>query len=194
MKQLNSVAKLVNKFNKLPGVGTKTALRYAYSVIDMSSQDVDDFCDALRQVKAEVKYCEKCGNFTDKQVCEICEKRDSKTIIVVTYPKDVMALEKVGGHTGVYHVLHGTISPLDGRGPNEIRIKELLARLQDTNEIILATNPDVEGEATAMYIAKLVKPLGVKVTRIAQGISMGSDIEYADEVTLMRALESRVEL
>ncbi len=194
MKQLKSVASLVNKFSKLPGVGSKTALRYAYSVIDMSQDDVDEFCNALQQLKKEVKYCEKCGNFTDQNICEICSKRNADTIIVVTYPKDVLALEKVSGHSGVYHVLHGTISPLEGRGANDIRIKELLSRLQDTKEIILATNPDVEGEATAMYIAKLIKPLGVKVSRIAQGISMGSDIEYADEVTLMHALDGRIEL
>ncbi len=194
MKQLDSVAKLINKFTKLPGVGAKTAQRYAYSVIDMSQNDVDEFCDALAEIKKKVRYCNVCGNFTDKETCEICSKRKSDTIIVVTYPKDVLSLERVGGYGGVYHVLHGTISPLDGRGPNDIRIKELLARLGETKEIILATNPDVEGEATAMYIAKLVKPLGVKTTRIAQGIAMGSDIEYADELTLMHAIDGRVEI
>ncbi len=194
MKQLDSVAKLINKFSKLPGVGAKTAQRYAYSIIDMAQSDVDEFCDALQEIKAKVRYCSVCGNFTDREVCEICSKRDESTIIVVTYPKDVLALEKVGGFGGVYHVLHGTISPLEGRGPNDIRVKELLGRLANANEVILATNPDVEGEATALYIAKLTKPLGIKTTRIAQGIAMGSDIEYADEVTLMHALDGRIEL
>lgn len=194
MKQLDCIAKLINKFSKLPGVGAKTAQRYAYSIIDMAQTDVDEFCTALQEIKKQVRYCDECGNFTDRDICDICSKRDKSTIIVVTYPKDVLALEKVGGYNGVYHVLHGTISPMDGRGPNDIRIKELLARLGGAKEIIIATNPDVEGEATALYIAKLTKPLGVKTTRIAQGISMGSDIEYADEVTLMHAIEGRIEL
>jgi len=192
MKQLDSIAKLINKFQKLPGVGYKTAQRYAYSVIDMSLDDVDDFIFALSDVKQSVCYCDVCGNFADSKTCKICLNRNSNTVLVVAYPKDVLALEKLGTANN-YHVLHGTLSPLEGRGPNEIRIKELLARLNNGNisEVILATNPDVEGDATAMYIAKLIKPLGVKVSRIAQGISMGSDIEYADEVTLARAIEAR---
>lgn len=190
----DSINKLAHKFSKLPGVGAKTALRYAYAVIDMSRGDVDEFCAALRDVKDNVKYCSKCGNFTESDTCEICQKRPAEVICVVTYPKDVVAMEKAHAFRGVYHVLHGTISPLEGRGVDDIRIKELLARLNGVKEVILATNPDVEGEATAMYIAGLLKPLGVKVTRIAQGISMGSDIEYADEVTLSRALDARVEL
>ncbi|MCL2061685.1 MAG: recombination mediator RecR [Firmicutes bacterium] len=195
MKQLDSIAKLINRFCKLPGVGAKTAQRYAYGVIGMSDEDAQAFCDAIKEVKQKVCYCEVCGNFADAQICAICSVRKPSCIIVVSYPKDVLAFEKAGGVSGVYHVLHGTISPLEGRGPNDIRIKELLARLKEgTEEIILATNPDVEGEATAMYIAKLIKPMGVRVTRIAQGISMGSDIEYADEVTLQRALEGRIVL
>jgi len=190
MKQLDSIAKLINRFQKLPGVGYKTAQRYAYSVIDMSLDDVDSFIFALSEVKAKVKYCTVCGNFCDSDKCDICQKRNSSIIVVVAYPKDVLALEKAGTLNS-YHVLHGTLSPLEGRGPNDLKIKELLARLNGVEEIILATNPDVEGEATAMYIAKIIKPLGVKVTRIAQGISMGSDIEYADEVTLARAIEAR---
>ena len=195
MKQLDSIAKLINRFQKLPGVGAKTAQRYAYGVIGMTEADVVDFCLALSEVKEKVRYCKTCGNFTDKELCDICTQRESASIIVVSYPKDVLAFEKAGGIKGVYHVLHGTLSPLDGRGPNDIRVKELLLRLNDgVKEVILATNPDVEGEATAMYIAKLIKPLGMRVTRIAQGISMGSDIEYADEVTLLRAIEGRIEV
>ena len=190
----DSIMKLAHEFSRLPGVGAKTAMRYAYAVIDMKQEDAEEFIRAVADVKKNVHYCAKCGNFTEKDVCDICEKRSSDVICVVTYPKDVAAMEKSRCFNGVYHVLHGTISPLDGRGPDDIRIKELLARLDGVKEVIIATNPDVEGEATAMYIARLIKPLGVKVTRIAQGISMGSDIEYADEVTLSRAIESRVEL
>ena len=191
---MDSISRLAHKFSKLPGVGAKTAMRYAYAVIGMSENDADEFCRAIADVKRNVKYCTKCGNFTEDEVCEICRKRNADVICVVTYPKDVAAMEKAHAFRGVYHVLHGTISPLEGRGADDIRVKELLARLEGVREVILATNPDVEGEATAMYIARLVKPLGIKVTRLAQGISMGSDIEYADEVTLSRALESRVEL
>jgi len=195
MKQLDSIAKLINRFQKLPGVGYKTAQRYAYSVIDMTEQDVALFIEAVSEVKERVRYCDICGNFSDKDRCDICKSRESDTIIVVSYPKDVLAFERAKRVMGVYHVLHGTISPLDGRGPNEIRIKELLARLStDIKEVILANNPDVEGEATAMYLARLIKPMGIKVTRISTGISMGSDIEYADEVTLLRAIEGRVEV
>lgn len=189
---MDSINKLAHKFSKLPGVGAKTAMRYAYAVIGMSETDAAEFCRAIEDVKRNVKYCSHCGNFTEDDVCEICRKRNGDVICVVTYPKDVAAMEKAHVFRGVYHVLHGTISPLDGRGADDIRVKELLARLDGVNEVILATNPDVEGEATAMYIARLIKPLGIKVTRLAQGISMGSDIEYADEVTLGRALESRV--
>ncbi|MCL2374947.1 MAG: recombination mediator RecR [Firmicutes bacterium] len=193
MRQLDSIAKLINRFQKLPNVGAKTAQRYAYAIIDKSQAEVDDFCAILQEVKAKVRYCDCCGNFSDSETCDLCQRRNSPIIIVVAYPKDVLALEKAGGQNGLYHVLHGTISPLEGRGPNDIRIKELLPRLKENiEEVILATNPDVEGEATAMYIAKLIKPLGIKCSRIAQGISMGSDIEYADEVTLQRAIEGRV--
>lgn len=192
--QIEPIAKLINKFTKLPNVGAKTAQRYAYGVINMSTSEVREFCDCLMDVKMNVRYCNKCGNFTDKDVCDICRTRDSGTICVVAYPKDVLALERVSGYRGVYHVLHGTLSPMEGRGAEDIRIKELLARLADVTEVIMATNPDVEGEATAMYIARILKPMGIKVTRIAQGISMGSELEYADEVTLTRALESRITL
>lgn len=191
MKQLDCIMRLSNKFSRLPGVGAKTAQRYAYSVIDMSDSEVEDFISALRDVKTQVKYCSVCGNFTDKDVCDICARRDKSVICVVAYPKDVLALERVSGYRGVYHVLHGTLSPLEGRTPDSLKIKELLARLDGVEEIILATNTDVEGEATAMYIARLIKPMGVKVSRIAQGISMGSELEYADEVTLTKALEKQ---
>ena len=145
-------------------------------------------------VKNTVRRCSVCNDFTDKPVCDICSTRDNSVICVVSYPKDVIAMEKVSGYKGVYHVLNGTISPLDGRGPEDIDVKGLLRRLDGVREVIMATNPDVEGEATAIYISRLIKPLGIKVSRIAQGISMGSEVEYADEVTLTRAMESRTEL
>lgn len=190
----DSIKKLASSFSRLPGVGSKSALRYAYAVLDMSEKDVENFCEAMREVKEKIRFCVKCGNYSEAEICPLCSVRPSDTICVVSYPRDVSAMEKSHAFNGVYHVLHGTISPLDGRGPNDIRIKELLARLDGVKEVIIATNPDVEGEATAMYIARLIKPLGIKVTRLAQGIAMGSDIEYADEVTLSKAIESRTEL
>lgn len=190
------IERLIGAFRTLPGVGYKTAQRYAYFIINSNEASVDNFADAMIDAKKKIKYCTECGNYTDREVCTICERRNKKVICVVTEPKDVVAMEKVKNFDGVYHVLHGTLSPLENRGPNDIRIKELLKRVNenDVTEVIMATNPDVEGDATAMYIAKLLKPLGVKTTRIAQGIAMGSDIEYADEVTLSRALESRREI
>ncbi|MBR1984309.1 MAG: recombination protein RecR, partial [Clostridia bacterium] len=154
------------------------------------------FADAIMQVKNNVVECKECGDYTDKEVCDICSRRKTDTICVVKEPKDVLAMEKVKNFDGVYHVLHGTISPMENKGPNDIRIKELVERVNkyNTKEVIMATNPDVEGDVTATYIAKLLRPLGVKVTRLAQGISMGSDIEYADEVTLSRAMEARREI
>lgn len=193
MKQPDSLSRLINKFTFLPGVGTKTAQRYAYAVMDMSADEVREFADALLDVKNKIRLCGVCGGLSEEEVCPICRTRDSRVICVVAYPKDILAMEKAG-FNGVYHVLHGTISPMDGRGPDDIRVKELLPRLATAEEVIMATNPDVEGEATALYIAKLIKPLGVKVTRLAQGISLGSDIEYADEITLSRAIDSRTEL
>ena len=190
------VEKLINRFQQLPGVGYKTAQRYAYSILEMEDEDVKSFSEALIDVKSNVHFCKVCGNFTENEICDICLKRSSKIICVVKEPKDVIAMEKVKDYEGTYHVLHGCISPLDGKGPNDIRIKELLTRVNsgEVEEVIMATNPDVEGEATAMYIARLLKPLGIKCTRLAQGISIGSDIEYADEVTLGRALSQRIEL
>lgn len=194
MRQPEVIERLVNHFASLPGVGRKTAQRYAYAVIDMTDEDAKSFAEAITDVKEKVKFCSVCGNLTDKDVCDICASRSHDVICVVAEPKDVLALERVAGRTFVYHVLGGTLSPLDGRGPEKLRIKQLLGRLDGVKEVIMATNPDVEGEATAMYIARLLRPLGVKVTRLAQGISMGSEIEYADEVTLTRALESRTEI
>lgn len=194
MRQPEVIERLVNRFASLPGVGRKTAQRYAYAVIDMTDEDAKSFAEAITDVKEKVKFCSVCGNLTDKDVCDICASRNHDVICVVAEPKDVLALERVAGRTFVYHVLGGTLSPLDGRGPDKLRIKQLLGRLDGVKEVIMATNPDVEGEATAMYIARLLRPLGVKVTRLAQGISMGSEIEYADEVTLTRALESRTEI
>lgn len=187
------IERLIEYFRSLPGVGYKTAQRYAYSIIEGDKERAKNFSAAILEVKEKIGFCKECGNYTDKEVCDICSKRDKQTICVVKSPRDVISMEKVKTYNGVYHVLFGTLSPLEGRGPNDIRIKELLHRVQrdDVKEVIMATDPDVEGDATAMYIAKLLKPLGVKVTRLAQGIAMGSDLEYADEVTLSRALESR---
>ena len=193
MNQIEALEKLVCAFRSLPGVGLKTAQRYAYKIINSDKSYAEDFSDAILQAKEKIGYCKECGDFTDKEICDICSNRNPNIICVVKEPKDVVAIEKSKSFSGVYHVLHGTISPLENRGPNDIRIKELLERIQkhSTKEVIMATNPDVEGDATAMYIAKLLKPLAVKVTRLAQGVSMGSELEYADEVTLSRALEGR---
>ena len=188
--------RLIAKFRSLPGVGLKTAERYAYFIIKSKPEIAADFADAIVSAKEKIHYCSECGNFTDKTVCDICTKRNPKTICVVAEPKDVAVMEKVKNFDGVYHVLHGTLNPLENRGPDDLRIKELLARVNkyETNEVIMATNPDVEGDATAYYIAKILKPFGVKVTRIAQGVSAGTDLEFADTVTLSRALDSRTEL
>lgn len=194
MKYIEPLAKLIAELSKLPSVGEKTAARYAYAILEASDEDVNALVDAIKAVREKVHFCSVCGNFTEGDVCEICATRKPTTICVVKEPRDVTALEKVKGYEGVYHVLHGVISPIDRVGPDDIRIKELLARLDGVEEVILATNPDVEGEATAMYIARLIKPLGIKVTRIARGLPEGSVIEYADEGTLMRALNSRITL
>ncbi len=183
----------MNEFSKLPGVGKKTAQRYAYKVISMSESEARAFADAIVNVKRKVRFCRICGNFTENDVCDVCLTRDRSQICVVKEPKDVIALEKLHEYKGVYHVLHGVIDPMNGVSPNDIRIKELLDRVGEggVKEVIMATNPDVEGEATAMYIAKLLKPLGVTVTRLARGVPVGSELEYADEVTLARALIER---
>jgi len=192
---IEPIGRLVNQFTKLPGVGKKTALRYAYKIIDMSAEDALAFAESITECKKKVRYCSVCGNFSEDEVCEICKQRDKSVICVVKEPKDVIAMEKLREFKGVYHVLHGVISPIDGIGPNDIRIKELLSRVSDgVTEVIIATNPDVEGDATAMYIAKLLKPLAVKVTRLAHGIPIGGEIEYTDEVTLSRAFLERKEI
>lgn len=193
---IEPIGKLINQFSHLPGVGNKTAARYAYHIINIKESEAKEFADAIMDVKKKVKFCSVCGNYTDNDPCPICKNVKHEIICVVAEPKDVAVIDRVKNFSGGFHVLHGTISPLSGRGPNDIRIKELLSRIsaEDIKELIIATNPDVEGEATAMYIAKLVKPLGIKVTRIAQGVAMGSDLEYADEVTLSRAIEDRREI
>lgn len=194
MNYVKPLSKLIAELTKLPGVGEKTAARYAYSILNYSDEDVSALVSAIDDVKKNVHFCKVCGNFTENEVCDICQTRDKSIICVVKEPKDVLAFEKIKGYKGVYHILHGVISPMDHVGPNDIRIKELLSRLDGVQEVILATNPDVEGEATAMYIASLIKPLGIKCTRIARGLPEGSVIEYADENTLSQALKLRVEL
>ena len=190
------IEKLIEYFRQLPGVGKKTAQRYAFYIIENSKEKADNFANAIKEVKEKVKLCSVCGNYSTSDICPICQTRNRKVICVVQEPKDVVSMEKVKSFDGVYHILFGTISPLENRVPNDIKIKELLQRVQNdkVEEVIMATNPDVEGDATAMYISRLLKPLGVKVTRLAQGIAMGSDIEFADEVTLERALEQRKEI
>lgn len=190
---IEPIGRLINEFTKLPGVGAKTAQRYAYKVVNMTEEEAKNFAESILDAKRKVHYCKICGNFSEGEICEICKNRTAETICVVKEPKDCVAIEKLAEFNGVYHVLHGTISPLNGVGPSNIRIRELLERIKagGVKEIILATNPDVEGEATAMYISGLIKPLGIKVTRLASGISIGTDLEYADEVTLARAFVDR---
>ena len=193
---IEPIGRLINQFTKLPGVGSKTAQRYAYKIINMTEEEAAEFAESILRAKREVRYCSVCGNYTDKEVCDICSTRDGSVICVVKEPKDVLAMEKSHEFKGVYHVLHGALSPMEGITPNDIRIKELLARIAKggVREVIMATNPDVEGEATAMYISGLLKPLGIKVTRLAHGIPVGSELEYADEITLSRALLDRKEM
>lgn len=190
------IEKLISCFSKLPGVGRKSAIRYAYHIINSKEADVRSFAQALLDVKTQVHYCAVCGNFTDKEICDVCRTGDRTVVCVVAEPKDVLALEKVTDFGGTFHILHGLLNPLEGVTPNDIRIKELLTRVSQDNvqEVIMATSPTVEGEATAIYIGNLLKTLGVKVTRIAQGVSLGTDIEYVDEVTLSRAIEDRREI
>ena len=194
MKYIEPLARLIAQLSKLPSVGEKTAARYAYAILNSPAEEVNELVDAIRDVKQNVHFCKICGNYTENEICDICQTRKPSVICVVKEPKDIVALEKVKDFKGVYHVLGGVISPMEHIGPNDIRIKELLARLDGVEEVILATNPDVEGEATAMYIARLIKPMGIKVTRIARGLPEGSVIEYADESTLSLALSSRIEL
>lgn len=191
-----SIEKMVELFSSLPTIGRKTAQRLTFHILKRSNGFVEQFAKALLELKENVKYCSICHNFTDKDPCPICSspKRDNNTICVVEQPSDVMAIEKTTEYLGQYHVLHGVLNPLENIGPNDIKIKELLERLQDVNEIILAINPSIEGEATIQYIARTVKPIGVKVTRIARGIPMGAELEFTDEATITRAIEGRSEI
>lgn len=190
--------KLINELSKLPGIGGKTAQRLAFHILSMDDKEAMDLADAITEAKKSMTYCSVCGNLTDDDPCAICsdESRDKSVICIVESPKDVVAMEKIREYQGYYHVLHGAISPMDGIGPDDINLKSLIMRLQDeaVKEIIIATNPNIEGEATAMYIARLIKPSGIKVSRIAHGIPVGGDLEYADEVTLLKAVEGRREL
>ncbi len=189
---------LVDSFASLPGIGRKTARRLAFHVLNSSTEEAQRFADAIVNAKKLVKYCKICQNITDTDVCALCsnEKRNKSVICVTESPKDVISIENTHEYNGLYHVLHGAISPMDDIGPKDLKIVELLERLKDgtVNEVIMATNPTIEGEATAMYIAKLIKPLGVKVTRIANGVPVGGDLEYADQVTLTKAIEGRQEM
>lgn len=192
-----AIEKLIEEFAKLPSIGKKTAQRLTLHVLNLPEDEVREFADALVKARGGVKYCSICGNFTDTDPCAICSNpnRDRHIICVVEQPKDIMIMEKVKEYNGSYHVLHGNLSPMQGRGPQDIKIRELVSRMSaDVKEVIIATNPNIEGEATAMYISRILKPLDVKVTRIASGIPVGGDLEYADEVTLSKALEGRKEI
>lgn len=193
------LAALIRELSKLPGIGGKTAQRLAFHILSLDDKEANALAESITRAKAEMKYCSICGNLTDKDPCEICSdaSRDHTTICVVEQAKDVAAMERMKEYRGVYHVLHGAISPMDGIGPEDINLKQLIVRLQqndDVKEVILATNPTIEGEATAMYTARLIKPAGIKCTRIAHGIPVGGDLEYTDEVTLSKAIEGRNEL
>ena len=192
---IRPLANLYEQLRRLPGVGSKTAMRLAYHIIDMPAEEVQQLAEALSSAKKSIHYCSQCYNLTDGDKCAICSdpSRDSFTICVVEQPQDIAAMERSHGYNGLYHVLHGVLSPLDGVGPDKLRIRELFQRLQreSISEIIIATNSDVEGEATATYLAQLLKPIGITVSRIAHGLPMGGDLEYADEVTLSKALENR---
>lgn len=192
---IESLQKLAEQFGRMHGIGRKSAMKMAFSVLEMSDEEASEFAAAILEAKAKIHLCPICQNLTDKEICPICAdiQRDRSVICAVSDPKVVIAMEKVREYRGLYHVLHGVISPMNGITPDKLKIKELLARLEDgeVQEVIVATNPTVEGEATAMYISRLLKPMGVKVTRLAYGVPMGSDLEYADEITLFRAIEGR---
>ena len=189
--------KLIEQLSRLPGVGAKSAQRLAFHIINMPKEEVEGLASAMTDAKAHIKYCKECFTLTDDEICPICSNlnRDHKTIMVVENTRDLAAYEKTGKYNGVYHVLHGAISPMLGIGPSDIKLKELMKRLEgDVQEVIIATNSSLEGETTAMYISRLIKPTGIKVTRIASGVPVGGDLEYIDEVTLLRALDGRTEL
>ena len=198
MQYPEPIARLIASYMNLPGIGQKTATRLAFHTIDMKDEVVNEFAKSLLSVKRDLQFCSICGNITEEDPCEICadKTRDRSTILVVEEPKDVMAMEKMREYHGLYHVLHGVLSPMEGTGPDDINIAALIQRLhnEEVKEVILATNVTTEGEATAMYLSRLIKPAGIKVTRLAHGLAVGSDIEYADEVTLLKAVEGRREL
>ena len=199
MKQYpKSLGKLINELSKLPGIGDKTAQRLAFHVLSLSDKEAEALADAVVEAKHTLKYCSCCGNFTDKDPCDICadKERRQDVICVVESPKDVVAIERVGEYDGKYHVLHGVISAMEGIGPEDINLKSLITRLQNSEvqALIIATNPTIEGEATATYLARLIKPAGIKVTRIANGIPVGGDLEFTDKVTLLKAIEGRREI
>lgn len=192
-----AIEKLIDEFAKLPGIGYKTAQRLTLYVLNLPGEEVTQFAEALIKARGTLKFCSVCGNFTEHDPCSVCSNptRDHTTICVVEQPKDIMSIEKIRDFNGVYHVLHGNISPMQGRGPQDIRIKELVARMnREVQEVIVATNPTIEGEATAMYISRVLHPLEIKVTRIASGMPVGGDLDYADEVTLSKAMEGRKEI
>lgn len=192
-----AIEKLIDEFARLPGIGYKTAQRLTLHVLNLPQEEVTQFAEALIKARGTLKFCTTCGNFTEKDPCAVCSNptRDHNTICVVEQPKDIMSIEKIRDYNGVYHVLHGNISPMQGRGPQDIRIKELVARMnREVVEVIVATNPTIEGEATAMYISRVLHPLEIKVTRIASGMPVGGDLDYADEVTLSKAMEGRKEI
>lgn len=192
------IAKLIDSYMKLPGIGQKTATRLAFYTINMQEEDVTEFAKSLISVKRDLYYCKTCGNIAETELCDICQDktRDGSIILVVEETKDVMSMEKMREYRGLYHVLNGVLSPMDGTGPDDLNIASLIKRLhdEDVREVIVATNPTTDGEATAMYLSRLIKPAGIKVTRLAHGLSVGSDIEYADEITLLKAVEGRTEL
>lgn len=194
MDKIPPLENLIQKFTKLPGVGKKTAARYAYAILGMTDEDSNSFIDAIREVKEKVHFCKVCGNYTDGDVCEICSSLDNSIVCVVSEPKEVTAMEKIKDYNGVYHVLHGLLNPMAGVGPEDLNIKALLDRISGVKEVIVATASTIEGDATALYLSRLLKPLGVKVTRIARGLPAGSELEYADELTLSRALTDRKEI
>lgn len=199
MQYPEPISKLIDSYMKLPGIGSKTATRLAFYTIDMQEDDVTEFAQSLISTKRDLSYCSICGNITESDPCMICadKSRDNSKVVVVEQPKDVMSLERMNEYHGLYHVLHGVLSPIEGKGPEDINIASLLRRLQKNEaikEVIIATNATPEGEATAMYIARLVKPANIKVTRLAHGLAVGSDIEYADEMTLFKAIEGRQEI
>jgi recombination protein RecR len=191
------INRLIEQLSRLPGVGAKSAQRLAFHIVNMPQEEVEGLANAMVSAKTHIKYCRECFTLTDEEVCPICanDKRDHSTIMVVEQTRDMAAYEKTGKYEGVYHVLHGAISPMLGIGPSDIKLKELMKRLEgDVSEVIIATNSSLEGETTAMYISRLIKPTGIKVTRIASGVPVGGDLEYIDEVTLLRALDGRTEL